>query len=101
MLALAGCGAHRPVVDPRMSQHPERYEADLAECQQLAKQAPGAGGGAAGGALVGAIGARAALALSGAVPLAIGALALLCIRSRRTTAAEPLTRRPLHAHHHG
>jgi outer membrane lipoprotein SlyB len=54
MVVLAGCGAHRPVVDPKMSQHPERYESDLAECQQLAEQAPGAGAGTVGGAGVGA-----------------------------------------------
>ena len=63
ILAIVGCGAHRPVVDPKTSQHPERYEADLAECQQLAQQAPGAGGGAVAGAAVGtAIGAGLAVA---------------------------------------
>jgi len=63
MLVLAGCGAHRPVVDPKTSQHPELYEADLAECQQLAQQAPGAGGGAVAGAAVGtALGAGLAVA---------------------------------------
>jgi Na+/melibiose symporter-like transporter len=55
---------------------------------------------AIGGVLVGAIGARAALAVSGAVPLAIGAAALLSITGRRA-AAEPVQRRPLHAHHEG
>src|SRR5690242_8911374 len=60
---LAGCGAHRPVIDPKTSAHPERYEADLSECQQLAQQAPGAGAGAAGGAAIGAaIGAGVAVA---------------------------------------
>jgi hypothetical protein len=63
MFTLAGCGAHRPVIDPKSSAHPERYESDLAECQQLAQQAPGAGTGAAGGAAIGAaIGAGVAVA---------------------------------------
>jgi len=63
MVVLAGCGAHRPVIDPKASAHPERYETDLAECQQLAQQAPGAGAGAAGGAAIGAaIGAGVAVA---------------------------------------
>src|SRR5204862_7469983 len=63
ILVLAGCGAHRPVIDPKTSAHPERYESDLAECQQLAQQAPGAGAGAAGGAAIGAaIGAGVAVA---------------------------------------
>jgi outer membrane lipoprotein SlyB len=63
MLAIAGCGAHRPVVDPKMSAHPERYESDLAECQQLAQQAPGAGAGTVAGAGVGAaLGAGVAVA---------------------------------------
>src|SRR5437868_4872907 len=54
MTVVAGCGAHRPVVDPKTSAHPERYESDLAECQQLAQQAPGGGAGAVAGAGVGA-----------------------------------------------
>ena len=63
VLMLAGCGAHRPVIDPKTSAHPERYETDLSECQQLAEQAPGAGSGAAGGAAIGAaIGAGVAVA---------------------------------------
>src|SRR4051812_50202278 len=63
MTVVAGCGAHRPVIDPKTSAHPERYETDLAECQQLAHQAPGAGAGAAGGAAIGAaIGAGVAVA---------------------------------------
>jgi outer membrane lipoprotein SlyB len=55
ILMLAGCGAHRPVIDPKTSAHPERYETDLSECQQLAEQAPSAGSGAAGGAAIGAV----------------------------------------------
>jgi sugar phosphate permease len=69
-----------------------------------ARNAAELGALAAGGALVGAIGAREALAISGVVPLAIGvvALALLSMGGRRAAAAESLTtRRPLHAHHDG
>jgi MFS family permease len=55
----------------------------------------------AGGLLVGAIGARSALLISGAVPFAIGALAYLSITGHRTTAAESTQRRPLHAHNKG
>jgi Na+/melibiose symporter-like transporter len=69
-----------------------------------ARNAAELGALAAGGALVGAIGAREALAISGVVPLAIGvvALALLSMGGRRAAAAGSLTtRRPLHAHHDG
>ena len=47
----------------------------------------------AGGALVGLLGARAALALSGLVPLAIGLLALLFVRVRLAPANDPTTAR--------
>jgi hypothetical protein len=47
--------------------------------------------------LVGAIGPRAALLISGVVPLAIGAFALLSIKERRTAALDPTPRRSLHA----
>ena len=52
---LTAC-AYRPVIDPKTSAHPENFQADLAECQQIAEQAPkgaalaGAGIGAALGA---------------------------------------------------
>jgi len=45
---LAGC-AYRPVVDPKRSDM-AKYETDLAECRQIADQAPGAGAGALVGA---------------------------------------------------
>jgi|SRR5918999_783595 hypothetical protein len=45
---LAGC-AYRPVVDPKRSDM-AKYETDLAECRQVAEQAPGAGAGALVGA---------------------------------------------------
>ncbi len=40
-LGVAGC-AYRPIVDPKRSDM-ARYETDLAECQQIAEQAPGPG----------------------------------------------------------
>ena len=49
-LGLAGC-AYRPIVDPKRSDM-ARYETDLAECRQIAEQAPGPGTGAAVGAAV-------------------------------------------------
>ena len=54
-LILAGC-QYRPVVDQKMSKNPERFDADLAECRQIAEGGAGGGavaGGAAGGAVVG------------------------------------------------
>ena len=50
-LGLAGC-AYRPIVDPQRSDM-SRYESDLAQCRQIAEQAPGPGTGAAVGAAVG------------------------------------------------
>jgi hypothetical protein len=47
-ISAAGC-AYRPVVDPKRTDM-ARYETDLVECREIAKQ----GGGAGGGALVGA-----------------------------------------------
>jgi MFS family permease len=56
----------------------------------------------AGGVLVGAIGARAALLISGAVPLAIGAIALGLATARRSLQIQQqVQRRPQHAHHEG
>jgi Na+/melibiose symporter-like transporter len=57
----------------------------------------------AGGLLVGAIGSRAALAISGAVPFAIAAAALLLLTTiaRRVAAGAIATRRILHAHVEG
>lgn len=55
LLLLAGC-QYRPVVDQKMSKNPERFDADLAECRQIAEGGTGGGqvaGGAAGGAVVG------------------------------------------------
>ena len=38
---LAGCSVYRPIIDPKTSQHPDRYETDLGECRQLAESATG------------------------------------------------------------
>jgi hypothetical protein len=51
--------------------------------------------------LVGAIGARVALLISGAVPLAIGAIALVLATARRSLQIQTVQRRPLNAHHEG
>lgn len=55
----------------------------------------------AGGVLVGAIGAQTALLISGAVPLGIGAIALVLATARRSLQTQPIQRRPAHAHHKG
>jgi outer membrane lipoprotein SlyB len=50
---LTAC-TYNPIIDAKTSKHPERFDADLAECRALAEQAP-AGGKVAGGAGVGAL----------------------------------------------
>jgi hypothetical protein len=68
----AGCAARKPLVDMK-GVDKAQYEADLAECQQYAEQAPGPGGGAAGGAVVGgAIGYGVGRAVGVRDPSAIG-----------------------------
>jgi hypothetical protein len=47
-ILLAGC-AYRPVVDPKRTDT-AKYETDLVECREIAKQGAGAGGGALVGA---------------------------------------------------
>lgn len=87
--ALAtGCASvsgWRPIVDPRMDQHPETVQRDMLECKTLADQASditkevgmgaatGAVTGAAGGAAVGAIAGSAATGAAGGAILAIPA----------------------------
>ncbi len=68
-----------------------------------ARNAAELGALALGGALVGAVGARTALLLSGAIPLALGLLGLMLIqRTARGTAANPINpRRSIHAHVQG
>ena len=60
--ALLGCAGYQPVVDMR-GVEPSRYQSDLAECQQYARQrdpATQAAAGAAAGAVFGALLAAAA-----------------------------------------
>jgi len=87
--ALAtGCASMsgwRPVVDPRMDQHPETAQRDMLECKALADQASditkevamgagvGAVTGAATGAAVGAIAGSAATGAAGGAILAVPA----------------------------
>lgn len=59
LLALVvSCTGYRPVIDPASVQDQEKYRADLAECQYIARQNTDTGASATGGAVVGgAIGA--------------------------------------------
>jgi hypothetical protein len=61
LLLLSAC-AYRPIIDPKTSAHPERFDADLAECRQYAEQAPAAGKVAGGAGIGAAIGAGFAVA---------------------------------------
>lgn len=59
LLLITGCGAYRPVFDPKFINDPVVFEADLATCQQLARSggidpATGAAVGAVAGAGLGA-----------------------------------------------
>ena len=81
----ASVSGWRPIVDPRMDQHPETVQRDTVECKALADQASditkeigmgaavGAVTGAAGGAAVGAIAGSAATGAAGGALLAIPA----------------------------
>lgn len=87
--ALAsGCASMsgwRPIIDPRMDQHPQTVQRDMVECKALAEQASdvtkeialgagvGAVTGAAGGAAVGAIAGSAATGAAAGAILAIPA----------------------------
>ncbi len=69
---LAGCAARKPLVDMK-GVDAAQYQADLAECEKYAEQAPGLGGGAAGGAVIGgAIGYGVGRAVGVRDPSAIG-----------------------------
>jgi hypothetical protein len=67
LLALAAsCAGYRPVIDPASVQDQERFQADLAECQNIARWNTDTGASAAGGAVVGgAIGAGLGAAIAG------------------------------------
>jgi outer membrane lipoprotein SlyB len=87
--ALAtGCASSsgwRPIIDPRMDQHPETAQRDMVECKSLADQASditkevgmgaavGAVTGAATGAAVGAVAGSAATGAAGGAILALPA----------------------------
>jgi len=87
-LFITGCASMsgwRPIVDPRMDEHPESVQRDMVECKALADQASdvtkevsmgagvGAVAGAAGGAAVGALAGSAATGAAGGAILAIPA----------------------------
>jgi hypothetical protein len=59
-LLLAAC-TYNPVIDPKTSRHPENFDADLAECRQIAEQAP-KGAALAGAGIGAALGAGVAVA---------------------------------------
>lgn len=81
----ASLSGWRPIVDPRMDQHPETVQRDMVECKALADQASdvtkevgmgagvGAVTGAAGGAAVGAIAGSAATGAAAGAILAVPA----------------------------
>jgi predicted MFS family arabinose efflux permease len=83
---------HRQVPEPLRGRAYAAYNA--------ARNAAELGALVAGGVLVGAIGARSALLISGAVPLAIGAIALV-VSTRRSLQNQQVQRRPQHAHQEG
>ncbi|MFQ5745378.1 MAG: hypothetical protein ACE5HV_17635, partial [Acidobacteriota bacterium] len=68
VMVLAGCAGYRPIVDLK-GVDSNRYEADLRECQQYAKQISPAGSGIGGALLGGLFGA----ALGAATGAAVGA----------------------------
>jgi MFS family permease len=69
---------------------PEALRGRAFAAYNAARNAAELGALAAGGVLVGAIGAREALLISGAVPLAIGVAALLSVTLRRPAALDPI-----------
>ncbi|AEG00816.1 glycine zipper family protein [Methylomonas methanica] len=85
---VSGCASvsgWRPIVDPRLDQHPDTVQRDMLECKTLADQASditkevglgaatGAVTGAAGGAAIGAVAGSAATGAAGGAILAIPA----------------------------
>lgn len=79
---------------------PESLRGRAYAAYNAARNAAELGALVAGGVLVGAIGARSALLISGAVPLGIGAIAL-ALSVRRSLHIQPVQRRPAHAHQEG
>ena len=80
---------------------PESLRGRAYSAYNAARNAAELGALVAGGVLVGAIGARAALLIAGAVPLAIGAIALGLATARSSLQIQQVQRRPQHAHHEG
>jgi MFS family permease len=80
---------------------PESLRGRAYSAYNAARNAAELGALVAGGVLVGAIGARVALLIAGAAPLAIGAIALVLATARRNVQIQSVQRRPLHAHHEG
>jgi hypothetical protein len=80
---------------------PESLRGRVYAAYNAARNAAELGALAGGGVLVGLIGARAALLMSGAVPLAIGAAAVALTATRRRLQIQPVQRRPVHAHQKG
>jgi hypothetical protein len=65
-LLVAGCAqSYRPIVDLAPSQTRDRYEADLAQCRQLAEQLDPAKEAATGAIVLGVLGAALGAALGG------------------------------------
>lgn len=70
LVILSGCatyGGYQPVVDTRTDRNPQYISQDMAECEQLAKQAASTGTEALKGGAVGALGGAAAGAALGAI----------------------------------
>ena len=80
---------------------PESLRGRAYSAYNAARNAAELGALVAGGVLVGAIGARAALLIAGAVPLAIGTIALGLATGRNTLHIQPVQRRTQHAHQEG
>ena len=80
---------------------PESLRGRAYSAYNAARNAAELGALVAGGVLVGAIGARAALLIAGAVPLAIGAIALGLATARNSLQIQQVQRRTQHAHHEG
>jgi MFS family permease len=102
--ALGGVahGAKNVALRTLIHEHvPESLRGRAYAAYNAARNAAELGALVAGGVLVGAIGARLGLLISGAVPLGIGVIALALSVARQSLQIQPVHRRPLHAHHQG
>jgi MFS family permease len=82
-------------------QVPEELRGRAYAAYNAARNAAELGALVAGGVLVGAIGARSALLISGAVPLSMSAIALVLRAAHNNLQIQPGQRRPLNAHQQG